>query len=148
MENQTPIPKKRTFWKVLLIIVLIGLAIVLVLVGKKYGWQSKIPTFSIGKPDPYQAVFLINSQVYFGKLKSVRGDEVVLDDVYYLQVNQQIQPGPEGKNQPEINLVKMGKEIHGPVDKMVIPKSSIIFWEDIRSDGEVAKTIAEHKKQN
>jgi hypothetical protein len=77
-----------------------------------------------------------------------------LNDVYYLQVVQPLQQQPAtqqtaGQNsqeqQPQLNLVKMGTEIHGPTDKMVIPKSSVVFWEDIKSDGVVAKAIAEYQ---
>ncbi len=38
-------------------------------------------------------------------------------------------------------VVKLGDELHGPEDIMTIPASSILFWEDLRSDSEVVLTI-------
>lgn len=38
-------------------------------------------------------------------------------------------------------VVKLGDELHGPEDVMTIPASSILFWEDLRSDSEVVLTI-------
>ena len=37
----------------------------------------------------YQAVFLANGQVYFGKLSEPNNQSVTLKDIYYLQVVQQ-----------------------------------------------------------
>lgn len=90
----------------------------------------------------YQAVFLSNGQVYFGKAQAA-GDSVVVKDIYYLQVSQQqIQPAPEGQTQqPQVQLVKLGNEIHGPKDEMKINKDHVLFIEDLKEDGKVVKAI-------
>ena len=92
--------------------------------------------------DNYQAVFLSNGQVYFGKARAT-GDVVVVKDIYYLQVSQQqIQPAPEGQTQqPQVQLVKLGNEIHGPQDEMTINKDHVLFTEDLKEDGKVVKAI-------
>ena len=96
----------------------------------------------------YQAVFLANDQVYFGHLSYWPfRSTATLSDIYYLRADKPLQP--QGQNQDQLNmeLVKFGKEAHGPEDKMVIPKNQILFWEDLRDDSRVTQTILEHKRQ-
>ena len=99
-----------------------------------------------------QAVFLANGQVYFGEIESVNSKFLDLRRIYYLNVNQQVQPNQESsKNQQaqnNITLVKLGCELHGPVDQMVINREQVTFWENLSDDGQVAKAVAEWVKQN
>lgn len=80
----------------------------------------------------YQAVFLLSSQVYFGHL-SIEGDEYLLRDVFYLN------PPAEGSQRGQ--LVKRGNELHGPSEPMIVPARSVLFWENMREDAEVAAAI-------
>lgn len=100
-----------------------------------------------------QAVFLTNGQVYFGKIKSVNSKFLDLRDIYYLNVNQQVQPNQQTtatqqQAQSSISLVKLGCELHGPADKMLVNRDQVTFWENLKDDGQVAKAIAEWVKQN
>lgn len=98
----------------------------------------------------YQAVFLSNGQVYFGKLSDVSATYATLVDIYYLQVTQPPLQGsqPEGAQQaqPQLSLVKLGQELHGPVDEMKINREQILFYEDIKEDGRVMQAIREYQK--
>ncbi len=108
---------------------------------------------SLVKSDKYQAVFLDNGQVYFGKLSSVNKDYVRLTDIYYLQVQQQVQPvqrngndsGNQNQPQAQISLAKLGNELHGPEDEMFILRSKIVFWENLKDDGQVVRAITDYK---
>ena len=102
--------------------------------------------------DKYQAVFLTNGQVYFGQVSKTDRDVIRLKDIFYLQVIQQqpLQGTPEqqqaqANQQPQISLVKLGQELHGPVDEMYINRSQVLFWEDLKSDGRVVQAIKEYK---
>lgn len=89
--------------------------------------------------DQYQAVFLSDGQIYFGKLSDIDREWVVLSRIFYLQVEQQVQPdrGTDKENQaPKISLAKLGNELHGPEDEMYIQRENILFWENLK----VAKT--------
>lgn len=86
--------------------------------------------------DTYQAVFLISSQVYFGKL-SLDGDAYTLTDVFYLA------SAPEG-SQPG-TLIKRGTELHGPRNAMVIPARSVLYFENMREDAQVMAAIRAYK---
>ena len=99
---------------------------------------------SVGKSGAdYQAVFLSNGQVYFGKTSGEGSNIVKLSDIYYLRVQQQVQPkdSESTDQQPQVSLVKLGNEIHGPVDQMRINKDQILFIEDLKEDGKVVTAI-------
>lgn len=94
----------------------------------------------------YQAVFLNGGQVYFGKIRDISPTNIILRDIYYLRVEQQVQPKKDTDNQ--VSLQKLGCELHGPEDIMVIKQDQVIFWENLKTDGKVANTIAQFQAQN
>lgn len=125
----------------LIAIVLIGLIFMIV----KGGGMS---TASQIKSNQYQAVFLNSSdgQVYFGKLSVMNRDYYKLTDIYYVRV-QQVQPDKNNTQaQQNISLAKLGNEIHGPEDVMYINRNSVMFWENLKEDGQVVKAIREYQK--
>jgi hypothetical protein len=97
-----------------------------------------------------QAVFLTNGQVYFGRIAGINDQVVDLQAIYYL--NSQQQPDASTKsaqtNQTSFSLVKLGCELHGPSDQMVINREQVSFWENLKADGKVAKAIEQFKSQN
>lgn len=98
--------------------------------------------------DQYQAVFLNGGQVYFGKITTLNDKYVAMNNIYYLRVNQTVQPNANSSSANDVSLVKLGCELHGPSDQMVINAEQVIFWENLKSDGQVAKAVAEFQKQN
>lgn len=97
----------------------------------------------------FQAVFLNGGQVYFGKISDLNRQHLKISNIYYLRVNQQVQPDANAAANPnDISLVKLGCELHGPEDDMVINREQIIFWENLKDDGQVTKAIAEYVKKN
>ncbi|MDP3993991.1 MAG: hypothetical protein U1C57_00400 [Candidatus Doudnabacteria bacterium] len=116
------------FW----ILVVVGLAIVAVAL-----WRSD--DLAVRTKDSYQAVFLENNQVYFGKLRNAGRGLWSLTDVYYLRA---------GEAQQGTDLIKRGSELHGPKDEMIINKDHVLFYEEIGDDSEVIKKIREHKERN
>ncbi len=97
---------------------------------------------------PWRAVFLSNNQVYFGKFWNVPfAPSITLREVYYLQVNQPIQPQDGSAAQSGLAVIKLGSEVHGPEDAMVIPARSILYWENLKNDSAVVRTIEEYKKR-
>ncbi len=151
VQTQSPEPMQgasRMPWMVLAVIV-----VVLVIVG--FLFRDKLMGKKAGAPagsSTYQAVFLTNGQVYFGKLSETEKDYLTLKDIYYLQV---VQPPLQGSGQsaqpaqpqasPQISLVKLGNELHGPVDEMHISRPQVLFFEDLKSDGQVVQAIEKYK---
>lgn len=102
--------------------------------------------------DKLQAVFLNGGQVYFGNITNLNEQYLRMTDIYYLRVNQAVQPDQDSDKQQasqnDISLVKLGCELHGPTDEMLINREQIIFWENLKADGQVTKAVAEYVKQN
>lgn len=96
-----------------------------------------------------QAVFLNNGQVYFGKIRAMDGGYVKLNNVYYLRVNNQDQKDQtQATNPNDVSLAKLGCELHAPQDQMVINRSEITFWENLKGDGQVAKAVEKYISDN
>ena len=102
----------------------------------------------------WQAVFLTNGQVYFGKVDRVNSEFVFLKNIYYLQVvnlEDTIAQPPDVQNQPEqrLTLIKLGNEIHGPTDHMLINREHVVIIEDLKNDSRVVQAIDDYlKNQN
>jgi hypothetical protein len=91
--------------------------------------------------DRLQAVFLNGGQVYFGKIKNLNSDYLRMEDIFYLRVNQVVQPNQSNNSsqqqQNDISLVKLGCELHRPENEMLINREQVIFWENLKiEDGE------------
>jgi len=134
----------------------------------KGGSGSPVITSSKISKDKYQAVFLANDQVYFGKLKDIESAYPVLEDVYYLvtagtvgggeNISSQVLGEAEGEagnlavspkaseNGAGFVLVKLGNEVHGPEDKLVLNRDHILFVEDLREDGKLVSAIKSSKE--
>jgi hypothetical protein len=132
---------------VVLLLVMASLAVMI---------TARPATVTIGDvdTDTYQAVFLTNGQVYFGKLAGVKGPFIELKDIYYLRVNQQIQPEEEvagtrasstNASDQNIVLVKLGSELHKPTPEMMISREQVLFWENLEKDSPVVKAIQDEK---
>lgn len=98
--------------------------------------------------DKYQAVFLDSQdgQVYFGKLAVYNKDLYQLTDIYYVRVENPIQPeGANQTQQPNISLAKLGNELHGPQDVMYVARGKVLYWENLKDDGQVVTAITQFK---
>lgn len=103
----------------------------------------------IRMPASYQAVFLDNGQVYFGRLSAVNREFLSLTDIYYLRAGT-VQSPPlagqaGGQTEGQVDLIKLGAELHAPRDEMIINKDHVLFYEDINESGEVMRLIRKHK---
>lgn len=123
----------------------------------------------------YQAVFLVNGQVYFGKLRGFSSNEPTLTGVYYLQMGTNLQPGEASKQQAvtveketakskaakkaatakeatptaaprsNLTLVKMGTEVHGPTGELTLNRDQILYVENLRDDSQVVQAIKRYE---
>jgi len=99
--------------------------------------------------DLNQAVFLTNGQVYFGKITNISDQYLSLTNIYYLNSQQQEDGNTQNQNQQtNFSLVKLGCELHGPADQMIINREQVSFWENLKTDGKVTKAIDQWKSQN
>lgn len=137
---------KRFLWPIVAVIV------ILVAIGGWFAWSNANGGAVAIDSSKYQAVFFSNGQVYFGKLHAAKGGYMKLTDIYYLQSQQSStekdsnNPQQASSDQTNVQLVKLGNEIHGPEDEMVISKDQVLFYENLKPDGKVAQSI--QKDQN
>jgi hypothetical protein len=125
-----PPPGLRTF-RVLIFLVL------LLLPGLLTGCTS---SGDLSFPTEYQAVFLDNGQVFFGKLTHANSPFPTLLDVFF------VQRVVSGENKEARNiLMHLGSEWHGP-DFMRINTRHILRIEPVAPDSQVARLIREAKK--
>ena len=102
----------------------------------------------------YQAVFFTNGQVYFGKLSQSGAGYLKLKDVYYLQ-NKSSDSDDDSSPQSakkqdasDVELIKLGNEIHGPEDEMLISKEQVLFFENLKPAGTVSQTIKNYQSKS
>lgn len=140
--------KKINFGKFTAGILLVSttLLVLALLLGMVFGVGGQNKEADLIQTDKYQAVFLNSQdgQVYFGKLEVFNRDLYQLTDIYYVRVENPIQP--EGANQPaqpNISLAKLGNELHGPQDAMFINRAQVLYWENLKDDGQVVTAIRE-----
>lgn len=92
----------------------------------------------------YQAIFLNNGQVYFGKVQTLNTKVVVIDDVFYIEAQSGTSQTTTTNN--NYTLRKLGtSELHAPEDRMVINRDQVTFWENIKDTGQVVTKIKEYK---
>ena len=115
-----------------------GLAIVVFLAAFFFTqwWDFTVP--SLGRAQ-YQAVFLANGQTYFGRYYERIGAYAKIEDVYYLQQSQ----GSDATQAPDTRLLRRGKELHAPAARMLVPKSAILFVEDLSDSSPIAQFMAQ-----
>lgn len=138
---------KRFMWPIVIAIVVVVAAIVGCFVWANLRGGSASIVVDSSK---YQAVFFTNGQVYFGKLQAVNQDYLKLTDIFYLQA-----AGDDSANNPQnttkdsnsnVQLIKLGDEIHGPEDEMIISKEQVLFYENLKTNSKVSETIKKYKK--
>ena len=129
-------------------VVPIVIAVILLIAALIGGWFlfNRTSTSAAIDDGKYQAVFFTNGQVYFGKLSELNGDYMRLKGVYYLQNKEQAEDdtSPQSASKQDasdVELIKLGNEIHGPEDEMLVAKNQILFFENLKPAGTVSQTI-------
>lgn len=132
---------------ILNIIVMVGAALLIGLTAFAFAFNKPADEQKYVDTSLYQAVFLNNGQVYFGKVDALNSRYIDLSDVYYLTQAQATAANAQASS--DYTLVKLGcQQIHYPEDQMLISRDQVTFWENLSKDGKVAKSIADFKKQN
>ena len=122
------------FWPVAAIIIVVFLT---------YGVLNYFP--GAERYNGFQAVFLTNGQVYFGIIAKENSRYVYMTDVYYIQVQEQIQPSTvEGEAPVTISvptLLKRGQELHGPDGSLKLNRDQVIAIENVGEESQVWQQI-------
>ena len=145
-----PPAKKKSSWGTKLFVIILIIVVILVglyLISKYTDWNILNVNKGVSTSG-WQAVFLSNGQVYFGKIAKETRNTLVLQEIYYLQVSQQIQPVEAGlQPQQNLSLVKLGNELHGPLDEMRINRDHVLFTEDLKTNSRVVDAIVRYLEE-
>ncbi|OYW85320.1 hypothetical protein B7Z17_02520 [Candidatus Saccharibacteria bacterium 32-49-10] len=138
-------PKSGAKWPLWMVIVILAVALAGVLAWTFIGKSGAGATgIDMGR---YQAVFLINGQIYFGKMSNFSDTSYKLTNIYYPQA--ETTTDEEGATATDtsggIQLIKLGEEVHGPEDTMFISKDQILYYENLREDSRVSQLIEQNK---
>lgn len=140
--------KKQGQSKGKLFTIIISIAVILIagVTGFVCYKSSLVSHIDNGK---YQAVFLSNGQVYFGKLEKMSGGYFKLTDIFYLQTSDENTTTVQdsSNDSSDVELIKLGSEVHGPEDEMIIDKDQILFFENLKTDGTVTSSITQYYEQ-
>ena len=136
-------PKLLNIGAFILLLCLVAIVAALVLLFN-FGDNNEAKNIKTSK---LQSVFLNNGQVYFGNIKTLNNKYIDLTNIYYLRTNSTGAAATTTAS-GDVSLVKLGCELHGPYDEMVINRDQVTFWENLQDSGQVAKAIAQFKQQN
>lgn len=144
---------KQKSSKRFMLLIMIIIAVLVLGGGGWFAWSRMQNAGTAIDSSKYQAVFFDNGQVYFGKLHAFNDEYMKLDDIYYLQTPAAKQsdsqnPQKTTADQGNVQLIKLGDEIHGPQDEMIISKTKILFYENLKTDGKVAQSIQKFKNSH
>lgn len=150
-SSHRPVRGKKSLKRFKLPIILIALLVIGAI--SLFAWTSlNNNTGAAIDKSKYQAVFFTNGQVYFGKLSTVNDDYLRLTDIYYLQTQstdtKEANPQQTSTDQSNVQLIKLGEEIHGPEDEMVLSRDQVLFYENLKADGKVGQSIEAYKKSH
>jgi len=137
--------RKGLPWVISIVLVVIIIAIV--------GWMvwSKSNNGATGiDSSRYQAVFMSNGQIYFGKLSAFNDNSFKITHIYYPQA--QATDGTDTETtstdqQSSIQLFRVTDGVHGPEDQMIIMKDQILYYENLQSNSKVTQLIEQNEKK-
>ena len=145
-------PKRRLslgvkFLRAEMFTVLLGVALLLVSVALYAGLASPAAESKQINTKQYQAVFLTNGQVYFGKVTDLNSKYLVLNNVFYIENNSAASGSTTTTQSSNYTLRKLGTtELHMPEDKMVVNRDTVTFWENLKDTSQVVTKINEYYK--
>lgn len=137
--NKSAIINKYLIKSVYSIVMIIILGLVALLVWSSISSTNHDSLMSSVHKSEFQAVFLSNGQAYFGHITNITNAYFDLNDVWYLQAQQSVQP--QNSKTSDLSLIKLGNEIHGPEDEMFIARPQVLFWENLKPTGKVTQAI-------
>jgi len=127
---------KNLFKSFLFISALLIMVAVVVTLFVKFGYPFLASYVGDDYTD-YQAVFLDNGQVYFGRLAKLNSDFVDLKNVFYIVTDSNKKP----------MLVELGTaEIYGPQNYVRLNRDKIIMIQSLKSDSQVVTAVRDYYK--
>ncbi len=101
-------------------------------------WDLTTPSFFGPR---YQAVFLANGATYFGEYRDRLGPYAKVENPYYIET-----PTTPAGDPGQTRLVRRGSELHAPMPLLLIPKTAILFVEDVGPSSPIAQFMDKDRR--
>ena len=130
------------------LVIIVAIIVIVVGVGGYFGWTMLRGSVVGVESNTYQAVFLTNGQVYFGKLHKLGDGYLKLTDVYYLQSDDSSDSSSQQSSSSDgtARLVKLTNEVYAPEDAIFIAKNQVQFYENLNKNGNAVQSIEQAAK--
>ncbi|MDD5071819.1 MAG: hypothetical protein PHQ42_03735 [Patescibacteria group bacterium] len=96
------------------------------------------------KAGNWYAVKLVDGETFYGQIKDVAADPVIMENVYYNYDQQK--SGKTIEETGSLRLVKRGQETHGPEGIMNIVRTQVLYMEPLKKDSKVLEAILNYEK--
>ncbi|MCX7778670.1 MAG: hypothetical protein N2259_00235 [Patescibacteria group bacterium] len=128
---------KKNILLIVIVLVVLNLLFWLIFSGRLFTLKKQI----LNQTPDWYAVHLTNGQVYFGQIKSVNAETIVMKEVYFLE------PSPD--QQGVFNLIKRSTRDTTMLtdDIFFINRQVVLFWEKLTPEAEVVKSILRARGQ-
>lgn len=136
--------KKGLVWGLIILLVVLAVGAI----GWSV-WSSQNKSETGIDSSRYQAVFMSNGQIYFGKLSPFNDVSFKITDIYYPQAQTTGEDDTKtdvNSEQSNIQLFRVTDGVHGPEDQMIIMKSQILYYENLEDDSKVTQLIEQNNK--
>ena len=95
----------------------------------------------------FQVVVLDTGEVFVGKVAREHEDTIELTNVYYLPVSgEDLYSQEYNAIHGELSVVKIGNELHGPEDHMVITRGHVVYIQNLKEDSRIVAAIEEYER--
>lgn len=109
--------------------------------GRRGGGEFFGNLLGVAPAASYKAVFLTNGTSFFGRIKKMDANFITLEDVFYLRTKTAPVQATAAASQNQLELVKLGDEIYGPEDVMLLNRRQILSVQDLKADSKVVAAI-------
>ena len=131
--------------RVLYVVLLAGIAVLLIAISFSFVFGTNTESKYLNTKD-FQAVDIsvggstTGDQIYFGNVKSINSNYIVLNNVYYIPTST--------TSSSNVTLEPLVCQIDEPFDQMVINRTSVNWWENLQPASKVSTSIASYEKSN
>lgn len=129
-------------------LIIVGAVVLLVLWLGVALWNALHPGIPGVDQAKYQAVFLVDGTQYVGKLTNLDSNHYKLTSAFFVTANTTPVVSDQSSRQNATNqvaLVKLDTGLLNSENEMTIPKDKVLFYENLKSDGQAAKLIDNNK---
>lgn len=141
-------PRSRGGWIIVVAILIAATAVGWALWYKMGSSATSVPI----EKDKYQAVFMSNGEILFGKLTTLDAAHVELSEVFYIRSNVNDATATESEDaqteDSDMQLIKRGEEVHGPEDAMIINRDQVLYYENLKPSSKVSQLIQKYMSGN